>query len=244
MTAGDERPRESLVKYDPALELGPASQTGSSGNKLKQQLSKKTTLPPVEFKPQLEDILHALLPPREWVESERNMIQYVSAAQATRLDVIQLQEALDHKLMERQARETGICPVREELYSQCFDELIRQICINCPERGLLLLRVRDELRMTIAAYQTLYSSSVTFGTRKQLQSEQGKSDMENTLADLEKKKKSLEAQVVELKNQAEAIERREAEKRAIEDRKKREETEFLKHQGQHLESFLSSVEKS
>eukprot|EP00392_Amoebophrya_sp_AT5.2_P004819 g4828.t1 len=138
----------------------------------------------------------------------------------------------------------GICPVREELYSQCFDELIRQICINCPERGLLLLRVRDELRMTIAAYQTLYSSSVTFGTRKQLQSEQGKSDMENTLADLEKKKKSLEAQVVELKNQAEAIERREAEKRAIEDRKKREETEFLKHQGQHLESFLSSVEKS
>ena len=25
-----------------------------------------------------------------------------------------------------QARETGICPVREELYSQCFDELIRQ----------------------------------------------------------------------------------------------------------------------
>ncbi|CAD7934489.1 unnamed protein product [Amoebophrya sp. A120] len=134
----DERPRESLVKYDPPLELGPASQSGStSGNKLKQQLSKKTTLPPVEFKPQLEDILHALLPPREWVESERNMIQYVSAAQATRLDVIQLQEALDHKLMERQARETGICPVREELYSQCFDELIRQICINCPERYFL-----------------------------------------------------------------------------------------------------------
>ena len=27
--------------------------------------------------------------------------------------------------------------------------------INCAERGLLLLRVRDEIRMTIAAYQTL-----------------------------------------------------------------------------------------
>lgn len=26
-----------------------------------------------------------------------------------------------------QARETGICPVREELYAQCFDELIRQV---------------------------------------------------------------------------------------------------------------------
>ena len=32
--------------------------------------------------------------------------------------------------------------------------------------GLLLLRVRDELKMTIAAYQTLYQSSVTFGMRK------------------------------------------------------------------------------
>ena len=64
--------------------------------------------------------------------------------------------------------------MREELYAQCFDELIRQVTINCAERGLLLLRVRDELRMTIAAYQTLYESSVAFGMRKALQTEQGK----------------------------------------------------------------------
>ena len=38
------------------------------------------------------------------------------------------------------------------------DELIRQVTINCAERGLLLLRVRDEIRMTVAAYQTLYES--------------------------------------------------------------------------------------
>lgn len=43
--------------------------------------------------------------------------------------------------------------MREELYAQCFDELIREVTINCAERGLLLLRVRDEMRMTIAAYQ-------------------------------------------------------------------------------------------
>ena len=47
------------------------------------------------------------------------------------------------------------------------------------------LRVRDELKMTIAAYQTLYQSSVTFGMRKQLQSEAGKSDLENKIVDLE-----------------------------------------------------------
>jgi dynein light intermediate chain, axonemal len=58
------------------------------------------------------------------------------------------------------------------------DELIRQITLECAERGLLLLRVRDEIRMTIAAYQTLYESSVAFGMRKALQAEQGKADME------------------------------------------------------------------
>jgi len=53
------------------------------------------------------------------------------------------------------------------------------VTINCAERGLLLLRVRDEIRMTIAAYQTLYESSVAFGMRKALQAEQGKTDMKN-----------------------------------------------------------------
>ena len=54
--------------------------------------------------------------------------------------------------------------------------------INCAERGLLLLRVRDEIRMTIAAYQTLYESSVAFGMRKALQAEQGKAEMERKVS--------------------------------------------------------------
>jgi len=247
MAIPEGRPRESLVKYDPPLELGPAQQESSKnkgkGQTLKSQLSKRTQLPPVESKPNTDDILHAILPPREWIEDQKHYIQYVSNQSATRLDVIQLQEALDQRLMERQARETGICPVREELYSQCFDELIRQVTINCAERGLLLLRVRDEIRMSIAAYQTLYQSSVTFGTRKQLQAEQGKAETENMIAELEEQKKTLEARVVELKNKCEAIERREAERRAIDERKRKEEIDFLKHQSQHLESFLKGLEK-
>lgn len=93
----------------------------------------------------------------------------MSSTPATRLDVINLQEQLDMRLQQRQARETGICPVRRQLYTQCFDELIRQVTVNCAERGLLLLRVRDEINMTLAAYQTLYQSSIAFGMRKALQ---------------------------------------------------------------------------
>jgi dynein light intermediate chain len=48
------------------------------------------------------------------------------------------------------------------------DEVIRQVTINCAELGQLLLRIRDEIRMTISAYQTLYESSIAFGIRKAL----------------------------------------------------------------------------
>ena len=62
--------------------------------------------------------------------------------------------------------------------SLILDEIIRQVTINCAEQGLLLLRVRDEIRMTIAAYQTLYESSVAFGMRKALSAEQGRTHLE------------------------------------------------------------------
>merc|ERR1711907_342507 len=94
----------------------------------------------------------------------------------------------DATLLTRQARRSGICPVREDLYAQTFDELIRQVALNCPERGLLLLRMRDEIRMTIDAYKTLYESSVTFGVRKQLQAEQGMEDLEIQVKELSEKK--------------------------------------------------------
>ena len=79
-------------------------------------------------------------------------VQYVSPNAATRINVITLQEELFKRLQQRKARDTGICPIREELYSQCFDELIRQITIECAERGFLLVRVRDEIKQSIAAY--------------------------------------------------------------------------------------------
>lgn len=48
----------------------------------------------------------------------------------------------------------------DALFIAHADELIRQVTIECPERGLLLLRVRDEVKMTIAAYTTLYEVGV------------------------------------------------------------------------------------
>lgn len=168
-------------------------------------------------------------------------MRYASPVPSTRFDVIQLQEQMDGKLMTRQARENGICPVREDIYKQCFDELIREVTINCPERGLLLLRVRDEIRLTTDAYKTLYDSSITFGIRKQLQAEEGMGDLQEKIEALVLSKQESESRVQELTNKLELIEKRAAERKALQDKKFKEEIDFLKYQGQHLDAFLKSA---
>lgn len=102
-------------------------------------------------------------------------------------------ENLDRMLADRQAKKTGICPIREELYSQTFDEIIRQVAVDCPERGLLLMRVRDEHKMTLAGYETIYQSSISYGMRKQVESEEGSDVIEEEYDSLCKKKEELES---------------------------------------------------
>ncbi|KAG6609024.1 sporangia induced 28 kDa inner dynein arm light chain [Phytophthora cinnamomi] len=188
-----------------------------------------------------EDILNSILPPKEWTEDGQLWVQYVSSTPATRLDVVNLQEQLDLRLQQRQARETGICPVREELYAQCFDELIRQITINCSERGLLLLRVRDEARMTIAAYQTLYESSIAFGMRKALMAEQKKMEAEQQIRTLEGELRDLSSQIEELSTRCEAVARREEEKKSQDEKKHQEEVELLRKNNDQLKASLESM---
>ena len=116
-----------------------------------------------------------------------------------------------------------------------------QVTLECPERGLLLLRVRDEARMTLDAYRTLFEASVTFGVRKQLQSEEGMPELQRAVEELRAQKVRLEARVMTLRNQIEVLERRFAERKALEAQRRKEELDFLRHQNKHLEHFLRSL---
>jgi len=221
-------PHSSLVKYDNPILV---STTKDGGKAARSDRNLTAT----------EDILNSILPPREWTEDGQLWVQYVSSTPATRSDVTTLQEHLDQKLQQRQARETGIDPVREELYAQCFDELIRQVTINCAERGLLLLRVRDEIRMTIASYQTLYESSIAFGMRKALQSEQSKVDMQEQIKALEEECKELELQTNEWKDKCDQIEQTDEQRRQEDTEKHEEDMEALKKLNAARKSELESL---
>ncbi len=224
----------SLLLYQQKVEVGDEIKEDENKNK------KKPTLPPIESNPSDKEALNSMFLPREWEEQGKKYIQYVSPEKATREQARDLFKALDEKIRERQAREKGICPVREELYAQCFDEIIRQVTIECPERGLLLLRVRDEIRMTIASYQTLYESAILFGIRKQLQAESGKEDLKKKLESLEKQKIELTNRKIQLDNQLKALDKRNQERNEIEISRREEEANFLKTQNENLEKFLKN----
>merc|ERR1712048_326850 len=102
-----------------------------------------------------------------------------------------------------QARETGICPIREQVYSNMFDETI-----NCPERGLMLQRCRNESKMTLRAYETLYETNLGYGSRKGIEANMSLEEIKNDLTTILEEKDKLKNEMEALKTQYEATEKR------------------------------------
>lgn len=109
------------------------------------------------------------------------------------------------------------------------------------------MKVRDEMKVTVAAYKSLYESSTIFGMRKQVQAEEGVEDMERRIKELERKKTILENQVLsadqkfELQNEQESVIKgyQEIERYQLEENEK--EIRFLEMQNEVLEGFISNV---
>lgn len=228
---------KSLVRYSkPVVE--------SKGARDKRRKAEEEIDPVVT---NIQVILNSILPPLEYKKGSQHYKEYVLCTPATKADVIALQRELDNKLQVRRARETGICPVREELYAQCFDELIRQITIICSHRGLLLVRVRDEMRMTIQAYQTLYESALAFGMRFALKGEQQRAWRQQQERELDIENERLEDEVRDLEEKIQMLEEADAKTReeetaqhlaevnsrmeAIEKERKKLESKLLENKG-------------
>lgn len=108
---------DSLVRYSDPIEAGVAKE-----RKAKAKAGKAPT--GEEGAGLASDVLGSLIPPREFKDGGQSWVQFVSEAPATRTEVVALQKELDKRLVERKAREIGICPVRQELYAQCFGEFL------------------------------------------------------------------------------------------------------------------------
>ena len=178
---------------------------------------------------------------RKWTAADGvTYQQHVSTQPSTRTDALELQRALDDALAARKARATGLCPVRSAVYRETFDELIRQVGVDSPERGALLRRVRDQLEMTTQAYAAVCASSVVFGAAKHEEGGKGAPDEEAALAALQARKDAVEAEVSALRGRVEATTRKAAESRAAAEKRRSDELNCLRVQTKHLDAFLKS----
>ena len=232
------QPNTSLVKYDTQILV-------STSGKSKKGAAGVSTPSTDDSTSKNEDYLNSLLPPKEFMEDGQLWVQYVSPSPATKMDVINLQDELDKRLMQRQSRESGIWPIREELYSQAFDELIRQITINWAERGFLLARVKEEIKMTIQAYQTLFESSIAFGMRKSLQAEQRTAEMHIKIEKLDEENAKLEAEIEHLSEEILELLQKETEAKAEGEAIHQQQINDINHENQQkllqLNTFLTNL---
>ena len=199
----------SLVKYDTPYLISSTSKNKKTLDDLKESeeaaniylrniINKDDDESLIGFKYSVKDALNRLLPPKKITDKDQEWVQYVTCTPVAKADVVNLQENLDRRLQTEQARETGICPIREKLYTECFDELIRQITLNCLERGILLTRIKKELNMTVNSYQSLYESSIAYGIRTLLLAEEEKKKLSDEIGKIEKECEDLEVEIQEI----------------------------------------------
>ena len=152
--------------------------------------------------------------------------------------------ALDERLERLQARPGGICPVREQLFSELFDELIRQVTIECPERGLMLLRTRDQLRMTLMCYLTLHRSSCDLGVSKSVHAESCVRELEDNRQVLELQTQVLKTRVAELEHAIVLAEKQARDEQSVESRLYSHEIDELRQNEQEATGHFSALRRT
>ena len=111
------------------------------------------------------------------------------------------------------------------------------------------MKLRDEMKVTIASYKNLYDCSVTLGIRKQRQAEEGMNEMKTKIKELERRQLILTNQVplclnsqkMDLSSQLASMLQSYEEIAKHDDDKNNEEEEFLKSQNKMLQQFLQEV---
>lgn len=126
-------------------------------------------------------------------------------------------------------------------FFQVFDEIIRQLTIECAEQGLLLLRVRNEIQTTISALQSIYISGVVFGAQKSLAREVDRSHQSTKIAQLEKEIAELEKSIQVETLKCKTVEDKEASRLAAFTRRAEEDINFLRKSHDQLKSQLEDV---
>ncbi|KAG5476689.1 hypothetical protein CUR178_03862 [Leishmania enriettii] len=169
------------------------------------------------------------------------MWRRADVAHLSRLDVVLLYQHLQRRCVSESARPRGVvCPNRERIYSDGLRELIRQVTLLCPERGLLLDELARSMRQSIETYDVLLDSASQYAVRKSTER-----DLHQHLfaekAALETEVRRREHRVSEWRAKYAGLQKRFQEQQAADSKLHAEEIAYAKRANQQLISEIKRL---
>ena len=223
--------RKDLLKWDPPVPV----------NEPEHSKTQKVSNAGANVDQMNREVINSMFPPVEFTEDGVAYTQSVSINAVSKSDVQKLKTQLVNLLHARKARSTGVCLIRSELYAQAFDEIIRQVAIDCNARGRLLMRVRDHYRMTLNAYKQLYETTLDWGHRKMMQVDLGVDDLRTYRCELKERRRTLKLEAKDLQIKLDNLEKKIAENKSLREKDNADEIAFLKRQGQMTKAQIDMV---
>mmetsp|Transcript_8946 Transcript_8946/g.8048 ORF Transcript_8946/g.8048 Transcript_8946/m.8048 type:complete len:225 (+) Transcript_8946:97-771(+) len=162
----------------------------------------------------------------------------VSTKQATRNELIEMRNNFEELISLRRARKVGLDNIRYQLAFQLFDEIIRESAIDCKERGLLLLRIRDEAKMTLQSYGILKQVASTFSINEGEKSNQGFEELIEKRNEMLEKKKKLENEKLKLQNKLRDTQKEVEVKEEVMIQQLEQQKHAFENEGAHLRIFI------
>ena len=148
---------------------------------------------------------------------------------------------IEELIREKKCKVNGVCDLSDKIFLRLFNEMIRQVAIDCPERGILLSLIRDQIVDTVGNYKRLLHQSGDFCMRREIehnsqidQLTQDNKDLRNKLLELKTQKNLLKSSLINLESLHKDLEIKKENKR-------KEEIEYNKMQNSNMEDFLRNV---
>lgn len=200
--SGPADPAETLIRYDIPYAPGDAKRS------LKLRKSLGCTAEERVVDPNVRVVVDSFLTPRRWVDPETGVtwVQHASPFPSSRIEAAETQARLHQQLAAHQARTTGTSPIRSLLVAECMLEVLRQVTAECWERGLLLLHVHAERVAAQAAHRRLFESRVGHAFRLALKGEKDVAKVEADMLQLRERVELLEKEEAELRQKCNEFE--------------------------------------
>ncbi|RNF08544.1 putative dynein arm light chain, axonemal [Trypanosoma rangeli] len=173
--------------------------------------------------------------------NEQRWMKVAAIDHTSRLDCVHLQDHLERRCIEENARSSGVvCPIREGIYTDGLKELIRQTTVLCPERGLLLAELATEMQQTTNKYDILFDSACQYAVRKAIERDM-RSYLFEDKVNMESEVRRLENRVNELRAKRDGMLKRFEELKQAEQNRHDEEVKYLKKVNQQIISEIKRI---